>query len=302
MPPETTGRFKLPVTVKRAPDSQSPACPGQGGTDSGIFSQLKVINDTLQQILFSTKPLPDAYSSDELAVSASTPVKPSNPNAIAQGGSPGYDKLPIYEILLRKSPRLTVLNDGTATIYVLATTEGQIWSGPEQQILIGEAWTFYNVYGLRVRSPIIGNVTAMTGGVYRVTEYDFLIPYAKLIVPGAFTPINKASVVGQAQPGAGADILLALTGASLTATNTPTTFRVMVAMSSAGTFSASINDGVNPVQVVNFNVVPGPALVANGLYIFDMMVQANWTVDFRYSVTGGTILILSVQEIDAAAA
>lgn len=300
MPPEITGQFKLPVTVKRAPDNQSPSC-----TELEFFSWLKKIDSTLEAILLATKPLNDAYSSEELAVSASTPVRPSNPNTVSVAGSPGYDKLPIYEILLRKSPRLTVINDGTTTLFVLSTTDGEIWSGPEQPILTGEARTFFNVYGLRIRSPTAGNLTTFTGGVYRVTEYDYWLPYAKVVAssgPGGFNPLSKGSLVGQAQPAANADIFAALTGVSLTPTIAPTTFRIMVAMSNAGSFSASINDGVNPVQVVTFNVVPGPNLVANGLYEFDMVVQAGWTVDFRYSATGGTIMVLAVQELDAAAA
>lgn len=126
-----------------------------------------------------------------------------------------------------------------------------------------------------------------------------IIPSA-IIVPS--TPTAKASVTNTAQVPANTDILFTLTGARLTPTNTPTTFRVMVAMSNAGTFSAVIYNGVNPAQVVNFNVVPGPVLVANGLYTFDMLVHAGDTVDFQYTATGGTILVLRVQELDAASA
>jgi hypothetical protein len=40
-------------------------------------------------------------------------------------------------------------------------------------------------------------------------------------------------------------------------------------------------------------------LIANGLYLFNLVVHPGDTVNFRYSTTGGNIQILRVDEIDA---
>jgi len=48
---------------------------------------------------------------------------------------------------------------------------------------------------------------------------------------------------------------------------------------------------------VEFNA--GASLVANALYIFDMLVHSGDKVNFRYSVNA-TLLVLRVQEIGAA--
>ncbi len=298
--------FKPNPCPPGVPAAAVPPAPGALPYSEDILNTLIAIREDLDAIKVSLQAPAQKtrwYNTPTTAITVATPVQPSSPDIISNPttGTSGYQRETVYATLERIAPKLTVINDGTDTIFVITTTDGSTWSS-ESPILQGEKRILYNVFEMRLRSPTAGNLTAETGGIYRATELDLWPAYVKLITPGAFIPINKASVVGQLQPVANADILLALTGASLTATNTPTTFRVMVAMSNVGTFSASINDGVNPVQVVNFNVVPGPNLVASGLYEFDMQVQANWTVDFRYSVTGGTILVLSVQELDAAAA
>ena len=321
------------TTVYKPPPGQQPCPPAPPAptsppTESPILTELvqRIIadhdaivaqHDTLQQILSkltdlvtilgtAPKPEDEYYDTPQTIINVPTPLQPNSPDTFSVlPAAPGYQSENIYAALGRIAPKVTVINDGTATLFVISSPDGKTWSS-ENTILTGEARTLWNVWEIRLRSPLAGAIgPPTTGGVYRVTERDFWLAYSKLIssgAPGGLTPLNKGSLVGQAQPGAGADIFLTLALASLTPTSTPTTFRIMVAMSNAGTFSASINDGVNPVQVVNFNVVPGPALVANGLYEFDMQVQAGWTVDFRYSVTAGTILVLSVQELDAASA
>jgi hypothetical protein len=98
-----------------------------------------------------------------------------------------------------------------------------------------------------------------------------------------------------AQPVAGVPILTA----SLVPVNVPTTFRVMVAMSNVGNFSVIISNG-GITQALLLNAVGGPALAANSLYTFDILVSAGDSVNFSYSVTGGTVQLLRVQEIDAA--
>lgn len=220
------------------------------------------------------------------------------------GPSPtGYQRERVRDVLkTRNAPRCTVINDGNASIYVISSVNGRVWS-PETPILPYEARTFFNVWELRIRSPVKGDILAspFTGGVYRVTEFDYWLAYSRLVtVAGSPVTINvnsvsiefdAASKTNDAQPGpAGTPIL----STALVPVNTPTTFRAMVAMSNPGSFSAIINS-----QSVLLNAVSGPALIADGLYTFDILVNKGDSVNFSYSNTGGFIRILRVQEVDA---
>jgi hypothetical protein len=108
------------------------------------------------------------------------------------------------------------------------------------------------------------------------------------------SPVEKANVHNTAQPAAEASLL----GADIAPTNTPALFRVMVSMSNAGIFRAAVTKAGN-TQAVDCN--SGGALVASALYIFDVLVHNGDTMNFRYSVTGGTTKVLRVQEIPAGA-
>ncbi|MBU0846743.1 hypothetical protein KKH23_06090 [Patescibacteria group bacterium] len=311
--------------TKFRPSPYQPPCPvpPPAGAPQGVepdhtelIQRILEQHETLKQILdkitelvtsIGTAPKPELnyYDTPQRVITVATPTQPNSPDIISNviTATPGYQAETIYATLQRIAPKITVINDGSDTLFIITSPEGMTWSS-EATILSGEARTFWNVWEMRLRSPTAGILgTPNTGGVYRVTERDYWLAYVKLIPSGGgLSPIDKASLTNQAQPAANTDILFTLTAARLTPTNTPTTFRVMVAMSNAGTFSAVIYNGVIPAQVVNFNVVPGPALVANGLYTFDMLVHANDIVDFRYTVTGGTILVLRVQELDSASA
>lgn len=52
-------------------------------------------------------------------------------------------------------------------------------------------------------------------------------------------------------------------------------------------------------QVVTFNVVAGPVLVAGGHYIFELLVRRGDSINFRYSTTG-PYKYFRVQEVDSA--
>lgn len=83
--------------------------------------------------------------------------------------------------------------------------------------------------------------------------------------------------------------------AALTPLNFPCLFRVMAAFSAAGIFRATITKGGN-TQTVDFN--SGNALVAAGVYIYDLLIHEGGSVNFQYSVNA-TLQVLRVQEIDA---
>lgn len=105
-------------------------------------------------------------------------------------------------------------------------------------------------------------------------------------------PIEKAYIQNTAQPLANTDIL----ADDITPTNVPCIFRIQVIMSNAGNFSVTIDNGVD-TQIGTLNILSGPALVADGLYVFDVLVHLDDSINFIYSATGGTINILRVQEI-----
>lgn len=203
----------------------------------------------------------------------------SNPNDFE---SNVYNRERVFEILERYADAIQVSNDGTDTLFVIVSHGGTTGFTGEAPVYPGENKIYYNVYELRLRSPTSGNR-------YRVTEYDICCNNEVI-----FIPIEKANLHNQTLPGIGT---IWLTN-DIIPTHTPSTLRIEVAVSVAGNFSARITKSGNS-QVVTFNAVAGPALVAGGVYIFDLLVHSGDSVNFQYSATGGTIQILRVQEIDA---
>jgi len=108
-----------------------------------------------------------------------------------------------------------------------------------------------------------------------------------------FIPIEKVVIHNQALPIANTNWL----PSDITPTNAPTLFRIEVAVSKAGRFSATITRG-GDTQVVEFN--NGSNINADTINIFDLLVHSGDSINFRYSVTNAAIRILRVQEIDAA--
>lgn len=205
-----------------------------------------------------------------------------NPNDF---DSPVYNKERIFEDLERYADIVNVINSGTETLFVIISHGGRTNFSQEAPIFPGEVKTYYNVYELRLRSP-------EKGLKYRVSEYELMG-----VAQTSTIPIDKAILQDVDLPMADTDWLKN----DLIPTSTPTDFRIQTSVSVPGNFFAVITNGGN-TQVVTFNAVPGPALVADGVYIFDLLVHSGDTVNFRYSATGGIIRILRVQEIDSATA
>lgn len=279
--------------------------------NAALIKKVMEQQETLRQLLIVFKDLygtlsqgaqKEYYNTPQTVIDVGTSAQPNSPDVLSSVGPPavqGYQREQIYNRLHRIAPRITVINDGrstggNSTLFVISTSDGSTWTS-ESPVLVGEARTLFNVWELRLRSPVAGSLTDFSGGVYRVTEYDYWLAYTNSISGALFTPIEKALVHNTALPAIGASWL----ATDITPTNTPSTLRIMVAVSIAGNFQARITNGGN-TQVVVFNTVAGPALVAGGLYEFEMLVHAGDTVNFSYSTTGGTIQILRVQEIDAA--
>ncbi len=199
--------------------------------------------------------------------------------------SPVYNVERVFEYLERFSEIIYVTNDGTDLLHVIVSHGGRTRFSTESPIYPKEIKCFFNIYEIRLRSPT-------TGLPYRVTEYC-LHELSEI----SSIPIEKANLHNQALPAANTNWLVT----DITPSNSPTTFVIEVAVSIAGNFSAVITKGGN-AQTVTFNVIPGPALVAGGVYIFDLLVHSGDSINFTYSATGGTIQIFRVQEFDSATA
>jgi hypothetical protein len=105
----------------------------------------------------------------------------------------------------------------------------------------------------------------------------------------ALTSIDKADLHDIVGVLANTDIL----PSALTPSNIPCVFRVMISLTVACIFRATIRKGAN-TQLVNFN--SGIALNADSLYAFDMLVHDADTVNFQVSA-GTNIRVLKVQEL-----
>lgn len=104
-----------------------------------------------------------------------------------------------------------------------------------------------------------------------------------------FTPIEKAAIHGTAET-ANTDIL----AADLSPTNTPCLFRAMVMLETEGVFSAILKRSAVSKKLACNN---GDALLADCVYIFDILVHEDDTVNFQTSASGN--VTMRVQEIVA---
>jgi hypothetical protein len=196
-----------------------------------------------------------------------------------------YNVERIFESLERYAEIIYVTNDGTDNLYVIVSHGGRTRFSTEAIIYPGEVKFYLNIYEIRLRSPTLGLP-------YRITEYRI-----STISEISTIPIEKANLQNQALPAINTNWLTT----DITPTNYPTTFMIEVAVSVAGNFNATVTRSGN-TQVVTFNIVSGPVLIAGGIYIFDLLVHNGDSVNFTYSATGGTIQLLRVQELDSASA
>lgn len=192
------GRPGDPEFRVKETEPSGPIPPAAGVDLSALLESIAKINDTLKLILQAqAKGLPEEnfFDTGLAALTASTPNRPENPNIIAAGGIAGYDRIQVYESLSpsRNSPNLSVINDGTATLYILQSSDGENWTSVEVPILVGEARLFHNVYELRARGPSAGNITTLTGGIYRVTEYDYSLAYSTNPNRGLFAALRPTA-------------------------------------------------------------------------------------------------------------
>ena len=218
-----------PATTVYKPPPGTPPCPApappapapeQGLTTEQILIDLvqRIIadheaivaqHDTMQQILLkmtelvtilgsAPKPENEYYDTPQTVINVGTPLQPNSPDTFSSATAvppvQGYQSENIYAALERIATKITVINDGNATLFVISSPDGKTWSS-ENTILIGEARTFWNVWELRLRSPAAGIIgPPTTGGVYRVTERDFWLAYSSAV---AGSNINRAAFTAQ---------------------------------------------------------------------------------------------------------
>lgn len=133
-----------------------------------LLKPLLSIKNTLEQIAdmqyFSIpRRLPDVFDTGSLTVTIITPATPISPDTIATTTTTGYDRLQLNHILSRNSPRLTLVNDGPGTLYVISSDDGEVWSQTEVVVQYGEYRIFNNVFELRIRSPQLTSFRATEG-------------------------------------------------------------------------------------------------------------------------------------------
>jgi len=189
-----------------------------------------------------------------------------------------YNVENINDALQRNAPYINIANDGTDYLYVLVSHGGGQTFSPENIIYPGDIKTYINVYELRLRSPTLGLS-------YRVSEYDI----RRTCCPEETTTIVKSTVQDMTLPAANSDFLTS----AVVPTNPPALMLIEVAISVTGILSATIINGGN-TQTVFFN--SGTALVANSLYIFGLILHSGDTMNIRYSVTGGVIQVLRIDQ------
>ena len=184
-----------------------------------FLKALLSIKETQEQIAdmqyFSNpRRLPDVFDTGLLTLSIATPTIPDTPDTIsdASTATTGYDRLQVNHLLSRNSPRLTVVNDGPGTLYILSTDDGERWSQTEVVILFGEYRVFNNIFELRLRGPQLTTYRATEGEIYTAysvvtadqNQSDFntgqtLVPIPgtavqlpNIIIPDGFSLVLKA--------------------------------------------------------------------------------------------------------------
>ena len=120
------------------------------------------------------------------------------------------------------------------------------------------------------------------------TETTVVQPTQFVDISKLLIPIAKASIHG-ASPGANTNIL----GSDLTPTNPPCLFRTMICLGGAAIFYADFKQK-DTVSIMKFN--SGTALIADAVYMFDILVHSEDTVNFKVD-TGVVIKELRVQEL-----
>lgn len=148
--------------------------------------------------------LPDVFDTGSLTITIVTATTPESPDTISNAGAAitGYDRLQINHLLSRNSPRLTVVNDGPGTLYVITTDDGERWSQTEIIVQFGEYRVFNNVFELRIRSPQLTSYRSTEGEIYTsysvvttdLNQADFNTGQTLVPVPGTAVQLPNIAI------------------------------------------------------------------------------------------------------------
>lgn len=196
--------------------------------------------------------------------------------------SPIYFVDNIHQTLERNAEVLNVHNQSKTSIYVRVSHSGQAIKTIEEEIVQGKVKTYYNIYDVRCRSPLLG-------ATYEITEYDITDSSDPKLVP-----LEKATIEN-VDTTAGVNIL----PSDLTPINSPAMFIVYVVLGVPGIFYYRLTTAaISTLIMLNL----GADLQELSLYRFQIPVHTGDSINFATSVTGtgGIVTMLRVQETDAA--
>lgn len=144
-----------------------------------------------------------------------------------------------------------------------------------------------------------GSVTSISGNVVDISGQGVLTSVSGNIVQvsGQTVGISLAAATvvtihNTALPAIGSSLI----GGAITPSNPPCGFRTQVGISVNGQLSAVI---INSGNAQSLLLSAGTGLNPGTLNIFDIIVHSGDTMDLTYSVTGGTIQVIRVDEINA---
>ena len=148
--------------------------------------------------------LPDVFDTGSLTISIITTSTPASPDTISDAAIAvtGYDRLQVNHLLSRNSPRLTLVNDGPGTLYVITSDEGERWSQTEVVVQFGEYRVFNNVFELRLRSPQLTSYRATEGEIYtsysvvsaNLNRSDFNTGQTLVLFPGTAVQLPNIAI------------------------------------------------------------------------------------------------------------
>lgn len=160
---------------------------------------------------------------------------------------------------------------------------------------------FYLTWSAQPGKTLILTVGRSAAFIAKATQQVAIVDFSGADITPAgegtmakLVPVAKAAIFNTAEPAAEASLL----GAAIAPTNSPSFLRIYVCFSNGGIFRVART--VGGVTVVE-NINGGVALTAGAAYSWDIEWRTGDTINFRYSVTGGTTYVLRADEIGAAA-
>lgn len=105
------------------------------------------------------------YNPGQRRIPVSTPTRPSSPEQLTDGTTPGYVSENVNDVLGRNSYYLYIINFGPGDLDVIYASIADVFSANEYTIPEGGTTVFKNVYEARLRAPIAGLL-------YQITETE----------------------------------------------------------------------------------------------------------------------------------